>query len=183
VLAFVYIFLIAKPISIRRLSLLFVLVLMSATSILGIFRVQHSTSYGLAIAASVAALVWTLPLVRVLQDTIRLGMLSLDALVPVSGVVRWTYGFALLTVPLLAIGYLLDLLHYRAPTVVPCLIVIAGLLALILQLPLHASGVQDARRSPREHDRRCRANRGRGNPLRYDLAPACPSNRRYWWPR
>jgi hypothetical protein len=149
VFAFVYIFLIAKPISIRRLFLLFVLGLMSATSLLGIFHVQHSTSYALDIAASVAVLAWTLPLVRILQDTIRLRMLSLDALVPVSGVVQWTYGFALLSVPLLAIGYLLDLLlHYRALTMVPRLMVIAGLVALVLQLRLNPSGVQDMRRSP-----------------------------------
>jgi hypothetical protein len=149
VFSLVYIFLIAKPISIRRLFLLFVLGLMSATSILGIFHVQHSTTYALDIAASVVALAWTLPLVRILHDTIRLRMLSLDALVPVSGVVQWTYGFALLTVPLIAIGYLLDLLlHYRALTMVPRLVVTAGLVALVLQLRLHPNAVQGMRRSP-----------------------------------
>ena len=37
-LGFIYIFIIAKPISIRRLSLLFVLGLMSTSSVLGIFQ-------------------------------------------------------------------------------------------------------------------------------------------------
>lgn len=185
----VYIFLIAKPISIRRLFLLFVLGLMSATGILEIVHVQHSTTYALAIAASVVALAWALPLVRIVQDTIRLRMLSLDALVPVSAVVQWTYGFALVTVPLIAIGYLLDLLlHYRALTRVPDLVVIAGLVALLLQLRLHSNGVQDMRRSPPRAQSATKGQPRGADRVKHAYPPARRihskvANRRYCWPR
>lgn len=60
-LAVIYIFLVAKPISVRRLSLLFVLGLILTPSVLAILHVKDSPSHALAIATSVMLLIWCLP--------------------------------------------------------------------------------------------------------------------------
>ena len=138
-LGIIYVFVIAKPISIRRLFLLFALGLMLTPSVLAIFHVKDSPSHSLVIATSVVLLVWSLPLVRIVHDTIRLGRLSLDALVPVSDVVLWTYGFALLVVPTLTIGCLLNPAHRLVLAVIPQLIAIAGLAVLVLHARLDRS--------------------------------------------
>ena len=142
-LGLIYIFLIAKPISVRRLFLLFVLGLMLAPSVLALLHEKDSPSHALAIAASVVLLVWSLPLLRIVHDTIRLRRLSLDALVPVSDVVRWTYGFALLALPMLTIGCLLNQAHRFVLAAIPPLMAIAGLAVLVLHARL------DPRRQPR----------------------------------
>ena len=131
-LGLIYVFVTAKPISIRRLFMLFVLGLTSTSSVLGIFHMKDSPSRALVIATSVVLLVWSLPLVRIVHDTIRLGRLSLDALVPVSDVVRWTYGFALLVAPTLTIGCLLNPAHRLVLAAIPQLMAIAGLAVLVL---------------------------------------------------
>jgi hypothetical protein len=136
VLGLIYVFVIAKPISIRRLFMLFVLGLMSTSSVLGIFHVKDSPSRALVIATSVVLLVWSLPLLRIVHDTIRLRRLSLDALVPVSDLVRWTYGFALLVVPTLTIGSLLNPTHHLTLAAMAPLGAIAGLTVLVLHARL-----------------------------------------------
>lgn len=136
-LGLIYVFVIAKPVSIRRLFLLFVLGLMLTPSVLAIFHAKDSPSHALVIATSVVLLVWSLPLVGIVHDTIRLGRLSLDALVPVSDGVRWTYGFALLAVPTLTIGCLLNPAHRLALAAAPQLTAIAGLAVLVLHARLN----------------------------------------------
>jgi hypothetical protein len=143
-LALIYIFLIAKPISIRRLFLLFVLGLVLTPSVLAILHVKHAPSHALAIATSVVLLVWSLPLVRIVHDTIRLGRLSLDALSPVSDAVRWTYGLALLAVPMLTIGCLFNPAHRLMLAVIPPLMPIAALAVFVLRARL------DLWRKPRD---------------------------------
>jgi hypothetical protein len=133
VLGLAYIFLIAKPISIRRLCLLFVLALISATSMLTILHTKHALSHALTIATSVVLIVWGLPLARIMHDTLRLRALPLDALVPVSGAVRWTYGFALVVVPTLTIGCLLNPAHRFALAALPQLMAVAALMGFVFQ--------------------------------------------------
>jgi hypothetical protein len=143
VLGLTYFFLIAKPISIRRLFLLFVLGLMLTPSVLAIFHVKDSPSHALLIATSVVLVAWSLPLVRIVHDTVRLRRLSVDALVPVSDFVRLTYGFALLALPMLTIGCLFDSAHRLMLTVIPPLMAIAALAVPVLHARL------DLRRQPK----------------------------------
>jgi hypothetical protein len=134
VLGLIYIFITAKPISVRRLCLLFVLALISASGILSIFHLKGALSHPLVIATSLVLLAWGFPLVQMVRDTIRLRTLSIDALAPVSDVVRWTYGFALVAVPTCAAACLLNLGHRLVLGALPQLMTMAGLAGLALQV-------------------------------------------------
>lgn len=154
-LALTYIFATAKPISMRRLSLLFVLVLISATLVLRVLQVR--TPGGALLTATLVTLfVWSTPLLHIMHATVSRRALSLDALRQVSGFVRWTYGFAIAALPIGTVSAILtptQSLHLALPR----LLVIAAVVALAstmfipgLQLPRSrgqvASGPYMARR-------------------------------------
>jgi hypothetical protein len=156
VLGLIYIFATAKPISVRRLSVLFVLVLISASLML---RVVHVRTPGgeLLVATLVTLFVWSVPLLKIIHATASRRALSLDTLRQVSGFVCWTYGFAVAAVPIVAVPAILNPtrgLHLALPR----LLVIAAIVALAstmfiprLQLPRSrgqgASGPCRARRT------------------------------------
>lgn len=139
-LGLIYIFATAKPISMRRLSLLFVLVLILATLVLRVLDV--STPHGALLTATFVTLfVWSAPLLKIFYATASRRALSLDALRQVSGFVCWTYGFAIVAAASVAILAILN------PTrglqlALPRMLVIAAIVALAstivirrLQLP------------------------------------------------
>jgi hypothetical protein len=97
VLGLIYIFVTAKPISLRRLSLLFFVTLIFSSAFLGVSPMKHQSSQAIIIASSITALAWSLPLIQVLCATVWRRRLSLRALTPVSGAVLWTYGLGLAT--------------------------------------------------------------------------------------
>lgn len=101
-LALIYIFAAAKPFSIRRLVALFVVALILDTQALEILRLRNAQSNALVVAASLTLLVWSIPLFRLLRDSICRRSLTLDALRPVSEFVQLTYAFGF--VGLLTIG-------------------------------------------------------------------------------
>lgn len=103
-LGLIYIFVAAKPISVRRLSLLFFATLLFASTFLGALPVKHRPNEALIAASSLTLLAWSLPLIRVVCRTIWHGELSLTALTPVSSVVRCTYGLGLAALLLAAVG-------------------------------------------------------------------------------
>lgn len=85
----------------RRLVALFAVALILATPALEILRVQNAENNALLISASLTLLVWSIPLFRLLRDSIYRRSLTLNALRPVSEFVQLTYaiGFAgLLTI-------------------------------------------------------------------------------------
>jgi hypothetical protein len=90
-LALIFIFATAKPFSIRRLTALFAVGLILTTPMLEILRVRGAQRDALIIAASLTLLVWTLPLFRLLRDSICRRSLTLGALRPVSEFVQLTY--------------------------------------------------------------------------------------------
>lgn len=96
-LGLIYIFVTAKPISLRRLSLLFFVTLILSSAFLGVSPMTHQCSQAIIIASSITALVWSLPLIQVLCATVWRRRVSLRALTPVSGAVLWTYGLGLAT--------------------------------------------------------------------------------------
>jgi hypothetical protein len=142
-LGLIYIFLTAKPFSIRRLCVLFIVVLMFAT-LLGVLHPKHAFSDGLGIATSVALLAWIFPLACVIHNSLRYRRLALEALDPVSDVVRWTYGCAFAAVPVIAIGCLLGATHHLVFSLLPRLMTTAGLGSFALLM-----GASGGKRAPR----------------------------------
>jgi hypothetical protein len=129
VLGLIYIFATAKPISMRRLSLLFVLVLISATLVLCVLHVR--TPGGALLTATLITLfVWSAPLLHIMYATVSHRALSLDALRQVSGFVCWTYGFVIAAVAIVTVSAILN------PTrgihlALPRLLVTAAIVALL----------------------------------------------------
>lgn len=127
-LGLIYIFATAKPISMRRLSVLFVLVLISARLVLRVLHVR--TPGGALLTATLVTLfVWSTPLWHIMHATVSRRALSLDTLQQVSGFVRWTYGFvaAMLIVVVSAIMNPTQSLHLALPR----LLVIAAIVAFV----------------------------------------------------
>ena len=127
-LALIYTFATAKPISMRRLSLLFVFVLISATLVLRVLDVRRQGA-ALLTATLVTLFVWSAPLFQIMHATASRRALSFDALRQVSGFVRWTYGFVLAAVPIVAVSAIMNPtpgLHRALPR----LLAIAAIVAL-----------------------------------------------------
>jgi membrane protease YdiL (CAAX protease family) len=95
VLAWTYLALTAKPISLRRLMALFATVLVWTNFALVLAHTAHAPQLAIRIAISITLLVWSAPAARAVYDTTRSRKLQLNALKPVSGFIRWSYGFAL----------------------------------------------------------------------------------------
>ena len=106
-LALIYLALTAKPISLRRLIVLFAAVFVWANFMLALAHATYAPQLALRIATSITLLVWSAPVARALYDTIRFRKLQLDALQSVSGSIRWTYGLCLVALPMLFICMLL----------------------------------------------------------------------------
>jgi hypothetical protein len=133
VLGLIYIFATAKPISMRRLSLLFVLLLISATLVLRVLQVR--TPGGAMLTATlVTLLVWSAPLLKIMYTTASRRSLSLDALQQVSGFVCWTYGFAIAAVPIVTVSAILSPTRSLHLAALPRTLAIAAISALFLML-------------------------------------------------
>lgn len=92
ILAVAYVILSAKPISIRRLFMLYVFSTVTAFCFLAAFHAEHAAKLAPQIAIVVTLAVWSFPVVRVLYGAFR-GQIGLEAFEPVSGCVQATYGF------------------------------------------------------------------------------------------
>lgn len=99
VIALIYIFATAKPVSTRRLATLFVSTLALAVPALKLLQVRNVQSDALSIATALTLLVWSTPLMQAFCDSVRRRSLALDSIRRASAVVRWTYGFALVVAP------------------------------------------------------------------------------------
>lgn len=106
-----YVVLTAKPISLRRLCLLYAFVLASARCLFGFLRVEHAASLALAIATAIAVLVWVSPLMRVLFGAIFGKRIALEAFKSVSACVQFTYGFVLVMLSVIALETGLTMPH------------------------------------------------------------------------
>ena len=110
-LGFIYVVLTAKPISIRRLCILYVLSLASARCSLSILRVENAASLAMVIASIISLIVWVCPLVRVLFGAVLGRRIALEALETVSACVQFTYGFSLVMLPVVALETWLTVPH------------------------------------------------------------------------
>jgi hypothetical protein len=100
---FIYLGLSAKPISIRRLLLLYVVSFVLTRYLVSMMHFGFKTSGPPAIAVAITLMVWISPLVRVAWDSIRSRGLRFEALDSTSVFVRFTYGFALTAMALVVI--------------------------------------------------------------------------------
>lgn len=101
-LALVYIVLAAKPISIRRLFMLYAFLLVLAYVLLGAFHVRNAAGSAMAFAVVITLLVWVSPPVRAIYGSLLAQRAPMEAFVDVSTCVQWTYGFALVSLPIIA---------------------------------------------------------------------------------
>jgi len=100
---FMYLVLTAKPVSIRRLCLLYVFLLASARCLLSVLHIEDAGSLALGIAAAITLLAWVSPLVRALFGAFFGRLIPLGAFEAVSGCVQFTYGFTLVLLPVTAL--------------------------------------------------------------------------------
>jgi hypothetical protein len=115
VLGLVCVVVTAKPISLRRLTLLFFVTLILSNAVLGVWPVAHHTGRAVIASSSITLLVWSLPLIQELCETIRRRRLSLRALGPVSGAVQCTYGLAVAALAFVTVGGFLGLTQHFTP--------------------------------------------------------------------
>lgn len=85
-LALLYIFVVAKPISMRRLAALFFLTLIAASFVCAAFGMRHPLNAAFAVTATLTVLIWGAPLVLALNRGAR-GQIARN----VSGTVCWSY--------------------------------------------------------------------------------------------
>jgi hypothetical protein len=110
-LGLIYIFSTAKPISLRRLSLLFVSALVLARFVLGVLQIGQASRIATIVSVTLIIGVWIAPLFRLIRDTIRSSRLELCALDSTSGNVQCTYALAPIILTLLVVDGLLNPVH------------------------------------------------------------------------
>lgn len=94
-LGLIFICLTAKPISIRRLSMLFTVALISGRAALALLHVENAPSAGVAVALALTICAWAAPLIRFVLQTLCSGIPSWHVFDSVSNAVKCTYGFVL----------------------------------------------------------------------------------------
>jgi hypothetical protein len=109
-LPLVYIMLNAKPISIRRLCVLFVLSAAAAAVVLSFTHDRHVSTTALRVASTVAFAAWASPLIRIALAMRRRSAFR-EILGIVSPPVQASYGLALLLVPTMLVADLWARLH------------------------------------------------------------------------
>lgn len=136
-LAVIYLTLTAKPISLRRLLLLFIFALIAANAVFAAFQVKQGPHAAVVTALAITLLMWSTPVVRLAYYVIRLRVLVLDVFQSTSGVVRWTYEFAAVLMAMLLVVAAVHQAHHATVAVLPRLLVVAGFGALVLHVALH----------------------------------------------
>jgi len=107
-LALIYVAMTAKPLSLRRLLMLFVVTLVLANAVFGLLHEKHASNAALVAAAAMAFVMWSMPLMVLARHGILYRGLPIGTLDRASGFVRWTYVFALTLVVVLALRELID---------------------------------------------------------------------------
>ena len=127
----IYIFIVAKPISIRRLSLLFVVTLVTARCLYGVMHVANPPSAALATATALTIVAWLTPLGRAVGSSVKSRRLILDALDSASGAVRITYGSALAALLLVAFQSIANAMHRLTLGMLLQTLLAGGLIGLV----------------------------------------------------
>ncbi len=136
-LGLIYIFIVAKPISIRRLSLLFGVTLVTADCLFGITHIQNSQSVAFATATTLTVIAWLAPLGMVVASSVKARRLVLDALDSTSALVQVTYGSVLATL-LLVCAPVVNAMHRLTLGILLQTWVIGGLIGLVLLIGIRS---------------------------------------------
>ena len=107
-LGLIYFVLTAKPISIRRLLILFVVVIGSARCLSGVAHIANAPRVSITTAAALTLLAWLSPLMQAAWETLRTRRLELGALGRASTGVWSTYGLGFLLLVSIASRALLN---------------------------------------------------------------------------
>lgn len=110
-LALAYIVLAAKRVSLRRLFLLYAFLSAFAYVLLGAFHVRNAAGSAMAFAVAITLLVWVSPPVRAIYGSLLARRAPMEVFVDVSTCVQWTYGFALVSLPVIAAGIATSATH------------------------------------------------------------------------
>lgn len=132
-LAVIYVALSARPVSLRRLIMLFGLALALANVALLLFHVRHTSNAALIVAATITFVAWSAPLGSLVCFVIRFRTIQQDALDRVSGFIRWTYGFAFALLPMVLVCAAASSTHDIPFTELAHLTVAAGLIGFVLE--------------------------------------------------
>jgi hypothetical protein len=135
-LGFIYVVLTAKPISIRRICLLYVVAWALARFLLNILRIEPAANLAVELATTIALLVWVSPLVRLLIRILQGRRVTLEAFETVSACVQFTYGFALLGLPVTAIKIWLSVpIALTQASLIPAIVMVCvGGLGLVIAI-------------------------------------------------
>ncbi len=96
-------FLTAKPVSIRRLSVFFTFALLFTRAVLALSYVGNAPRASVTIAMTLTICVWGMPLIRFVVQTFVRGAPAWHAFGSASEMVKCTYGFALAMAALLVV--------------------------------------------------------------------------------
>jgi FtsH-binding integral membrane protein len=132
VLGLIYIFIVAKPISIRRLSLLFTISLVTARCLYGVTHIANPPSMALATATALTIVAWLAPLVGSLWSSVKARRLALGPLDSASVIVKITYGSLFATALLMAFQAIVNALNPLALSMLLQTFVVGGLVGLAL---------------------------------------------------
>lgn len=142
-LAFAYVMLSAKPVSLRRLCALFVLSTATATVILSILHVPHSSTTAVHAALAITLTAWVLPLIRFARTMHRHAALS-EMLSLVSIPVQLSYWSSLLLAPAVIVAGL----STRPYTYVKSLDAVSrGVAVVLIGIPLLLMATEGLRRN------------------------------------
>jgi hypothetical protein len=135
-LGFIYVVLTAKPISIRRLCLLYVVAWALARFLLSILRIEPAANLSVELATTIALLVWVSPPVRLLFCILRGRRVTLEVFETVSACVQFTYGFAFLVLPATAAKiWLAAPIALTQASLIPAIVMVcAGGLGLVIAI-------------------------------------------------
>jgi hypothetical protein len=105
-LPLVYLVFTAPPVSIRRLTRLYILAFASAAGLLDLVGAKHAVDLAVTIGAAFTSAAWIYPPLRFLYGVARSGTLDARAFDSISASVQFTYGFALT----IAVGFAIEVL-------------------------------------------------------------------------
>jgi hypothetical protein len=148
VLGLIYIFIVAKPISIRRLSLLFVVTLVTTDCVFGITHIQNSQSLALATAITLTAIAWLTPLGLIVGSSVKARRLVLDALDSTSALVQVTYGSVLATL-LLVFPRVVNAIYPLTLGILLRTWIIGGLIGLVLFIGIKSFSLRPISGNPK----------------------------------
>jgi hypothetical protein len=137
-LPLVYLVFTAPPVSIRRLTCLYILAFASAAGLLTLAGVRGAVNLALVIGAAVTVTAWIFPLLRVIYGVARTGTLEARVFDSVSVPAQFAYGFVLTLVIVFAVDMPLKTWHALSLNAsIPRLVGVAAAVGMCVPILIH----------------------------------------------